>query len=167
MKDQKRLNKHPPLKDLKILFLTFFGAGFFPFASGTFASLVSIPFCFPLSYWHISWWWSVPFIITLTIFSSYVADLAQKEFSVHDPSWIVIDEVIGMFVAWIIVRPEGPLSIFLLFLIFRFFDIVKIWPASYFDKKVYAGYGTILDDVVSGIYTGFVMILLKLVLPYA
>ena len=50
--------------------------------------------------------------------------------------------------------------LFLQFALFRFFDIVKIWPASFFDSKVEHGAGTILDDVISGIYAGLTYLLL-------
>jgi phosphatidylglycerophosphatase A len=59
-----------------------------------------------------------------------------------------------MFLAWLFIRDNNLIHLVLLFVLFRFFDIVKIWPASYFDKKVKHGAGTILDDIVSGLYAG-------------
>jgi phosphatidylglycerophosphatase A len=82
------------------------------------------------------------------------ADHVQKQLNVQDPQWIVVDEVIGMALTWAIVKPTT-LSLWIgCFVMFRFFDIVKLWPASYFDKKVKNGAGTILDDVVSGLFAG-------------
>jgi phosphatidylglycerophosphatase A len=72
----------------------------------------------------------------------------------HDPQWIVIDEVLGMTTAWLFIQNHNLLHLSILFALFRFFDIVKIWPASFFDKKIEHGAGTILDDIVSGIYAG-------------
>ena len=46
-------------------------------------------------------------------------------------------------------------------LIFRVFDIFKIWPATYFDKKVTHGSGTILDDIISGVFAGIVILIGK------
>lgn len=85
-----------------------------------------------------------------------MADKAQKEFQSHDPQWIVIDEFLGMSVAWLFIQNHNLLHLIILFILFRFFDIIKIWPASYFDKKMDHGAGTILDDIVSGIYAGLV-----------
>jgi phosphatidylglycerophosphatase A len=48
--------------------------------------------------------------------------------------------------------PRGVFTIALVFALFRFFDIVKIWPASWADRNLERGPGVVLDDVVSGIY---------------
>lgn len=73
-----------------------------------------------------------------------------------------MDEVIGMLVTWAFVFPStDPLDIFLVFIIFRVFDIKKIWPATYFDKQVTHGFGTIFDDVISAIYAGLVVYCIK------
>ena len=80
--------------------------------------------------------------------------MVQKSCQIHDPPWIVIDEVIGMFVGFLFLPAPQWSDIFVLFGLFRFFDIVKVWPASFFDQKVKHGIGTILDDVVAGMYAG-------------
>jgi phosphatidylglycerophosphatase A len=65
----------------------------------------------------------------------------------------VIDEVIGMLITWSFVRRVDPASLFWVFSLFRIFDIIKVWPASYFDKMLH-GFGTITDDVISALYAG-------------
>lgn len=67
-----------------------------------------------------------------------------------------MDEVLGMWTAWIFTLggDQSLISLVIIFALFRVFDIYKIWPASYFDKKVTHGAGTILDDIVSGIFAG-------------
>ena len=84
----------------------------------------------------------------------------QKEFQLHDPQWIVIDEVIGMLITWAFVMNIEPATIFLVFSSFRMFDIIKIWPASYFDR-LHHGFGTITDDVISGLYAGIFTFLIQ------
>ena len=79
----------------------------------------------------------------------------QKKYQLHDPQWIVIDEVIGMLITWSFVRTINFPILFLVFSLFRFFDIVKIWPASYFDR-LHHGFGTITDDVISALYAGII-----------
>ena len=144
----------PSLKRLEILFLSFFGVGLSPFAPGTCGTLATLPFLYVIGRFNPPFFLFIPFLIVLTFISSYVTESVQKNLKIHDPQWIVIDEVLGMSIAWLFIREHNLLQLFILFVFFRFFDIVKIWPASYFDKKVHHGYGTIVDDVVSGIYAG-------------
>ena len=76
----------------------------------------------------------------------------------HDPQWIVMDEVIGMLVTWSFVFPSVNYNVLLPVLgLFRVFDIIKIWPASYFDKKIKHGFGTIVDDIISGLMAGSIL----------
>ena len=157
--------KQPSLKKPEILFLSFFGVGFIPKAPGTFGSLATLPFLYLLGLLHPPFFLFIPFILILTGASCYIADSVQKQLSLHDPQWIVIDEVIGMSVTWLFISTHSLSHLFLQFILFRFFDIVKFWPASYFDQKVDHGSGTILDDVVSGIYAGIVYKILVYLLP--
>ena len=92
--------------------------------------------------------------IFLTAGSCYVAEVIQKKYDLHDPQWIVIDEVLGMLTTWFFMTGSPTWHLIPAFILFRFFDIVKIWPASYFDKEVKHGMGTILDDIVSGLFAG-------------
>ncbi len=144
----------PSLKKPEVLFLSFFGVGFIKYAPGTFGSLAIMPLLYILGQFNPPVFLFAPFLLILTALSSVIAEFAQKKYELHDPGWIVIDEVIGMFIAWLFVRDNNLVHLAILFALFRFFDIVKIWPASFFDKKVKHGAGTILDDVVSGIYAG-------------
>ena len=147
-------DKRPPLKRLDILFLSFFGSGYLPVAPGTWGTLATLPFLYGIGRFNPPYFLFIPLLVIVTIISSFVAELVQKELKLHDPQWIVIDEVLGMTTAWLFIQTHKLLHLFILFLLFRFFDIVKFWPASYFDKKVDHGAGTILDDIVSGIYAG-------------
>lgn len=68
-----------------------------------------------------------------------------------DDQSIVVDEVVGIWIAAI--PAEGDLRLWLLaFLLFRFFDIVKIWPASFFDRRKKGAWDVMLDDVVAGLF---------------
>lgn len=152
MKDQNNTRSWGP----KHLFLSFFGTGYAPKAPGTVGSLATIPFIYALSYLGVSFIGLA--IITTIIFllACWIADIVQKEEGVFDPGWIVIDEVVGMLVTWMFVFPKIDVwNILLVFGVFRVFDIVKIWPASFFDKKMKNGFATIFDDVISAIYAGF------------
>ena len=146
------------IRFLYLSFLTFFGSGLSPKAPGTVGSLATIPLIYLIEYLHISFQWVLFGVILLTIISCFVADYAQKQEKIHDPGWIVIDEVIGMLVTWLFVFPSTePLTLISLFILFRFFDIVKIFPANWCDKNITSGAGTIIDDVVSALYAGIIL----------
>lgn len=156
MKDQKNTSLL-----LSKCFLSYFGSGYFPKAPGTVGSLLTIPLIIFLSYTGIGFWGLIILTALLTISSCLVAEKVQKRLGLHDPQWIVIDEVIGMLVCWSFIFPSIDwLDLTIVFIIFRFFDIIKIWPASFFDRLEH-GAGTILDDVVSGVMAGIVVLILK------
>jgi phosphatidylglycerophosphatase A len=64
---------------------------------------------------------------------------------------VVIDEVAGQ---WLALLPAAlDLRLFAVaFLAFRFFDIVKVWPARAIDRDMKGGWGIVLDDIVAGLY---------------
>jgi len=98
--------------------------------------------------------------VSLTFISIIVAESYQKKYKLHDPQWIVIDEVLGMLIAWSFYPDFSATTLIILFILFRIFDISKPWPASYFDRMTH-GAGTILDDIVCGIYVGIILSLLN------
>ncbi len=151
----------PTLKRLDILFLSFFGVGFLPKAPGTWGTLATLPFLYAIGRFNPPYIFFIPFLIIMTLISSFIADSVQKKFDLHDPQFIVIDEVLGMTTAWLFIQTHNLSHLFILFALFRFFDIIKIWPASYFDKKVHHGYGTIVDDIVSGVFAGLVYLVIN------
>ncbi len=137
-------------------FLSFFGSGFAPKAPGTFGSLATIPLLIALGYYQVTFNVVLVGTVVLTIVSCFIAHYAQIKEDVHDPGWIVIDEVIGMLFTWLFVFPSTDiLSLSLVFIFFRFFDIIKIFPANWCDKNIKNGAGTIIDDVISALYAGF------------
>lgn len=151
----------PSLSRPEILFLSFFGVGFMPKAPGTWGTLAICPILYLLSLAEAPFFIFIPFLIILTVISCFVAEIVQQKFNTHDPGWIVIDEVIGMWVTWLFTLHLGKplLTLTLGFALFRFFDIIKFWPATFFDKKVKHGAGTIIDDIISGIYAGLIILI--------
>lgn len=149
MKDQK-LNI---LDRILIVLLSWFYTGKFPKVPGTIGSLATLPLIYILAKFHVNIYALISVILTLFIFSVWATEYLQQKLSLHDPQWIVIDEVIGMLITWAFIMKVDPASLFLVFFMFRFFDIIKFWPASYFDKMTH-GFGTIFDDVVSALYAG-------------
>ncbi|MBP9673827.1 MAG: phosphatidylglycerophosphatase A [Bacteriovoracaceae bacterium] len=153
------------LKDYILLaFLSFLGAGFFPFASGTFASLLTLPLLFLWDFYQLPLFLFIFLLIILTLLACVTTGPFQEKRKAHDPSWIVIDEVLGMSLCWLFFPTRDIFSLLIAFVLFRFFDIVKVWPANWFDQKMKHGASVILDDIVSGIYAGFIYRLAKIYL---
>jgi phosphatidylglycerophosphatase A len=149
MKEQKI--QGPSL--LTTLFLSWFYSGKSPKAPGTVGSLATLPLIYLLHIININIYTLIILIIILYVTAVIITQNVQKKFHLHDPQWIVIDEVIGMLITWSFVLSIELPILAVVFLSFRFFDIIKIWPASYFDR-IHHGAGTITDDVISGIYAG-------------
>ena len=149
MKEQKIRGPGP----LATGFLSWFYVGKFPKAPGTMGSLATLPLIYLLHALHFNIYHLIILIVVLYATSVAVTQQVQKTYDLHDPQWIVIDEVIGMLITWAFVPTVDFPNLFLVFSLFRLFDIIKFWPASYFDR-LHHGAGTITDDVVSGIYAG-------------
>ena len=78
-----------------------------------------------------------------------------------DKSEIIIDEVLGQILVLMFIELEF-LQFFCAFLLFRFFDIVKPFPVSYFDKQHKNFFGIIMDDIMAGLYTMLIIYLISL-----
>jgi len=152
-------------KKISYAIATFFGVGYCPVASGTAGSLATLPFAFVLTFYCGGW----PAMLAFFVLVYVLGTLASKEvlkYTSHDPSIIVIDEVAGQLIPLIFVSisisdaddpflyPEGWWLYCAVptFILFRIFDILKPFPASYFDKKVLNAHGVMLDDIAAGIY---------------
>lgn len=149
MKDQNKLGPAWPAT----LFLSWFGCGKSPKAPGTIGSLGTLPLIYLLGYYQVNIIYIWLFIIILYTAAVLITQNIQQKFHLHDPQWIVIDEVIGMLITWSFAPSLQWKHLFACFLLFRVFDIIKVWPASYFDR-LHHGIGTITDDVVSALYAG-------------
>jgi phosphatidylglycerophosphatase A len=129
------------------LLATFLGAGYFPFAPGTFGSLIALAiiwFLIPTFFYIL-----IPISIGLFFLSVWSADRAEETFG-KDGSPIVIDEVAGIAISLVFV-PHQVKYFVAAFLLFRFFDIVKPPPARSMER-LKGGWGVTLDDVIAGIY---------------
>jgi phosphatidylglycerophosphatase A len=80
-------------------------------------------------------------------------------FGEKDASCIVIDEMVGFQWAMFLIAPTV-LHVFIGFILFRLFDILKIFPAGYCHKRLPGGYGVVIDDVVAGMYANIVLLLI-------
>ncbi|MBN2121033.1 MAG: phosphatidylglycerophosphatase A [Candidatus Omnitrophica bacterium] len=137
---------------------TALGIGYFPYAPGTFASL------FAVGVFVILKNNSVFVILTLaTIVASFlVSGKSAKILKTEDPKQVVIDEFAGQFLALLFI-PKEAAYIFLGFILFRIFDIIKPFPADYLEKKK-GSLGIVGDDLVAGIYANILIQLARLII---
>lgn len=139
------------------LIATWFGCGLLRPAPGTWGSLGAMPFgiiilvaggpialavmaalLFPVGIWA-----------TKRILKNSGED--------SDPQIVVVDEVVGMWIA-LIPALANPIHLVLAFILFRIFDALKPWPVSFFDQKVPGAYGVMFDDVAAGIMAAICLI---------
>ena len=132
-----------------ILFATWFGAGFIPFAPGTWGSLAALPFA--AGAYSLGLFFSCLSMLLIFFFSIPVSGRASRIMEEEDPSSVVIDEVAGIFVTLFLI-PVSWTGIVAGFILFRIFDILKPFPVGFVDKKIKGGAGIVLDDIMAGIY---------------
>ncbi len=103
-------------------------------------------------------------IVAVTVAGVWAAHVVSRDRGIADPSIVVIDEVAGQLVTLVAFPPTWR---FILagFVLFRVFDILKPWPASYFDRRVKSGFGIVADDVVAGFYAAASLWLLARFFP--
>ena len=136
--------------DPAALLATWFGTGFLPVVPGTCASMAALP-CAALLVWLGGPTLLLAVGAALFVVGMWAADAYMAAVKIHDPAAIVIDEVVGQWVA-VALLPLDPVVYALGFVLFRVLDVVKPWPANFIDRAVTGGLGVMLDDVVAGAY---------------
>ena len=157
------------IKTFNYLFVTCFGIGSFRFAPGTIASFITTIFLFSL--FHVIKLTSNTILIALLlifVYSFYAISEYIKDSENKDPKEVVVDEFIGQSIPIYLYEiahgtmkssQEAVLFYLYIFILFRYFDIKKPFPVSYFDEKFKNSFGVILDDVVAGLYVVLTLIL--------
>lgn len=92
--------------------------------------------------------------------ASLLAGEAKGIFGGRDPRYIVCDEIIGFLVA-IYMVPFTLFNMVTLFLLFRFFDILKPFPIRVIEERIRGGWGIVLDDVMAGLYANLSLRVLR------
>ena len=158
------------MKKINLLISTFFGNGYISKIPGTFTSLstsIILYILFELfNFKNLSY---ILILYSIVFFYSFYAVMdSETEFENKDPRQIVIDEVLGQAMPLILIvylstnkMINIPVEIYYLlsFILFRFFDIVKPFPVSYFDKKHKNFFGIIMDDIMAGLYSMIIVYL--------
>ena len=157
------------IKTFNYLFVTCFGIGSFRFAPGTIASFITTIFLFSLFHiMNLSNITVLTALILIFFYSFYAVNEYIKDSENKDPKEIVVDEFIGQSIPIYLYEiahgtiknsQEAALFYLYIFVLFRYFDIKKPFPVSYFDKKFKNSFGVILDDVVAGFYVVLTLII--------
>ncbi len=157
------------INKINLFFITFFGIGYVKFAPGTFASIItSILLFISFHILEISSNIVLIFLFFIFFYYLYAVNSYIKKVSNKDPKEVVIDEVIGQSIPiYLYEISHGTSKLFddalvfyaIMFILFRFFDIVKPFPVSYFDKKFKNSFGVIFDDIFAGLYVVLILIL--------
>ena len=162
--------------------ITMFGIGYFKYAPGTLASFVTCIIYYLLLINDLIgsiFYYLILFLFLITIYSIISIDNLTSQFKKKDAKEIVIDEFIGqsiplLFLSFVglgfflslpswIMQHYHEIMIFLCFLLFRFFDILKPFPINIVDQKMKNGLGVILDDILAGIYATISLIIIILI----
>ena len=157
------------LNKINFLFVTLFGIGKLKKIPGSYASLATTIFLFIL--FHIlNFSPNIVLIGVIIVFliSLYTVNIFIKDMDNKDPKEVVIDEFIGQSIPICLyeIAHKGPKETsqvltfyFIMFILFRIFDILKPYPVSYYDKKFKNSFGVVMDDVCAGLYVVAVLVL--------
>jgi len=157
------------MNKINSIFVTLFGIGKLKKIPGSYASLATTIFLFFL--FHILNFSPnlvlicviILFFISLYSVNKFIKDLDNK-----DPKEVVIDEFIGQSIPICLyeiahdeVKSTNEVLIFyfIMFILFRIFDIAKPYPVSYYDKNFKNSFGVIMDDVCAGLYVVAVLVM--------
>jgi phosphatidylglycerophosphatase A len=126
------------------------GVGRSPVAPGTCGSLVALPLA-----WLIVWLagdkWLLGAVFVVFFVGWACSTLVSKQMAEHDPQEIVIDEVVGQWIALLFV-PLNWHWFIVSFVLFRAFDIIKPWPINEAERRFQGGFGIMIDDVLAGLF---------------
>ena len=157
------------MNKINFLFVTLFGVGKIKLIPGSFASLATTLFLFIIFHiLNISPNIILIGVIIIFFISLYAVNIFIKDLENKDPKEVVIDEFIGQSIPICLYEiahettKESTQVItfyFIMFILFRIFDIAKPYPVSYYDKNFKNSFGVIMDDVCAGLYVVAVLVL--------
>ena len=154
------------MNKFNLFFITFFKIGKIKFAPGTIASFITcLLFLLFINFFNIV---ILLFCTLLIALYSFIAiNNSFDSFDSNDPQEIVIDEVVGQMLPLLSIPIYETLYVapkeyycFVAFVLFRLFDIWKPFPINYIDINTEGALGIMLDDILAGIYTIIILIII-------
>ncbi|MUU60146.1 phosphatidylglycerophosphatase A [Helicobacter pylori] len=141
---------------LRTCFLTLFFSGYSKKAPGTIGSLVALLLGLPILIFSANTLFLGAIFIGLIAIAQI--DKEEEESKIHDSSYIVIDELVGMWLAMAI-SGLSLAGVVLSFIFFRIYDITKPSLIGKIDKEVKGGLGVVADDALAGVLAGLSVLL--------
>ena len=134
------------------------GLGYLPRAPGTWGSIGGV----------LLWWLSLPLgrgiqallLVLAVVPAVFVCGACARQAENPDPSFVVLDEILGMYLALLFLTPSL-WWILAAFLVFRALDIAKPWPVNVMEKRFEGGAGILLDDLVAGAIAGLIILIFQ------
>ncbi len=135
---------------LAYFFASFFYLGYLPGCPGTIASIAT---ALPLFFMpQISLWIYLVAIAVIFLLGVWLTAIIERHDEIIDPSYAVIDEVVGMSFALVAV-PQVWWQYGIVLALFRFFDIVKPFPIRQLERNLMGGFAIMIDDVVASVFS--------------
>ncbi len=148
---------------LRACFLTLFFSGYSKKAPGTIGSLVALLLGLPVLIFSANTLFLAAILIGLIAIAQI--DKEEEESKIHDSSYIVIDELVGMWLAMAI-SGLSLAGVILSFIFFRIYDITKPSLIGKIDKEVKGGLGVVADDALAGVLAGLSVLLIINILGF-
>ncbi|GAA7721278.1 phosphatidylglycerophosphatase A [Helicobacter pylori] len=148
---------------LRACFLTLFFSGYSKKAPGTVGSLVALLLGLPVLIFSANTLFLAAVLIGLIAIAQI--DKEEEESKIHDSSYIVIDELVGMWLAMAI-SGLSLAGVILSFIFFRIYDITKPSLIGKIDKEVKGGLGVVADDALAGVLAGLSALLVINILGF-
>ncbi|GAA8102730.1 phosphatidylglycerophosphatase A [Helicobacter pylori] len=148
---------------LRACFLTLFFSGYSKKAPGTIGSLVALLLGLPVLIFSANTLFLAAILIGLIAITQI--DKEEEESKIHDSSYIVIDELVGMWLAMAI-SGLSLVGVILSFIFFRIYDITKPSLIGKIDKEVKGGLGVVADDALAGVLAGLSTLLVIHILGF-
>ena len=164
------------IKTFNSLLVTMFGLGKIKFMPGTFGSLATTIFLFYLFHsLNISSNVILFGLIIIFIYSFYAVSTHIEASKNKDPGEIIIDEFLGQSIPIYLYEishgttkesDEAIIYYLVFFILFRYFDIMKPFPVSFFDKNFKNSFGVIMDDICAGFYVVLTLVCFMIIKSY-
>ena len=153
-----------------------FGLGKIKYMPGTFGSLVTAIILYYLFHvFDVSTNFILIGLITIFVYSFYAISSHIENNENKDPSEIIIDEFLGQSIPIYLYEishgttrdaDEAIIYYALFFILFRYFDIMKPFPVSFFDKNFKNSFGVIMDDICAGFYVVVTLVCFMILKSY-
>jgi phosphatidylglycerophosphatase A len=136
-----------------------FGTGYAPVAAGTVASAAAVVTGAGLL--HLS-----PYALALAaLLATFGGGAAVRRAGIEgDPGWVVIDEFAGQWITLLALPRLTIPGLIAAFILFRLFDITKLGPVGWADRR-HGAFGIMADDVIAGLIAGVVLLLAEMIWP--